>query len=63
MHNSYSNPDITLPQSDSLLFKNEYLENVKCYMKSSSIYILSGKIFRKKKDSFQIFTKAYIWPC
>jgi len=49
MHNSCSNQDITLPQSDSLLCKNEYLENAKCYMKSSSIYILSGKIFREKK--------------
>lgn len=49
MHNSCSNPDITLSQSDSLLYKKEYLENAKCYMKSSSIYILSGKIIRKKK--------------
>lgn len=58
MHNGSSNPDITLSQFDSLLYKNEYLKNAKCYMESSSIYILSGKIFRKKKpfspDLYQI---------
>lgn len=59
MHSICSNPDITLPESDSLLYKNEYLKNPKCYMKSlGSIYILSGKIFRKKKFSLQIFTKS-----
>lgn len=46
MHNSCSSPDITLPQSDSLMYKNEYLENAECCMKWSSIYILSGKIFK-----------------
>lgn len=60
MHNICSNPDITLPESDSLLYKNEYLQNPKCYMKSiSSIYILNGKILRKKKFPHWIFTKSH----